>query len=77
MGECKLDHTAEDVKAKFESQQEFLPAEITMLFAVFFEQEHSQAELNKVFHLLKKYDFATEEDKKVRDQQLSELLRKA
>ncbi|MGG5252086.1 hypothetical protein ACQYAD_00800 [Neobacillus sp. SM06] len=77
MSECKLDHSAEEVKAKFESQKAFLPQEMYGLFASFFEKEHSQTDLNHVFHLLKKYDLATEEEKKARDQQLSERLRQA
>lgn len=75
MSECKLDHSAEDVKVKFESQQEFLPEEIAVLFTAYFEKEHSQEELNKIFHLLKKYDLAPVEERKERDGKLTELLK--
>lgn len=74
MSECKIDHSAEDVQNKFESQREFLPGEVAGLFAEFFAKEQTQDRLNEVFHLLKKYDLASDEEKRARDQQLLELL---
>lgn len=74
MSECKLNHTLEDVKNKFQSQVEFLPNELEPLFFSFFEKENTQELLNEVFHLLKKYDLASEDEKKQRNQQLSVVL---
>lgn len=74
MSECKLDHSHEDVKNKFESQSEYLPAELKPLFEQFFAQEHTQDLLNEVFHLLKKYDLATEEEKTARNKRLNMVL---
>ncbi|XJZ26861.1 hypothetical protein ACF5W4_16230 [Bacillota bacterium Lsc_1132] len=75
MSECKLDHSVEDVTAKFESQKTFLSEEIIGLFTAFLEKEFSQDKLNQAFHLLKKYDLASDNEKKARDKQLAELLR--
>jgi citrate synthase len=75
MGECKIDHTHEDVKKKYESQKEFLPAEMGTLFDEFFKKEHTQDILNEVFHLLKKYDLATEEEKSERNNRIYLVLK--
>lgn len=75
MGECKLDHSLEDVKKKFESQAEFLPESIKTLFDDFFAKQHTQEILNEVFHLLKKYDLVSEDEKKSRDNQLLLILK--
>ncbi|MGX6445367.1 hypothetical protein ACWM35_19310 [Neobacillus sp. K501] len=75
MSECKLDHSHEDVKNKFESQAEYLPVELKPLFEQFFAKEHTQDLLNEVFHLLKKYDLATEEEKTARNNRLYLVLK--
>ena len=75
MGECKLDHSHEDVQQKYEQQQEFLPIEMKPLFESFFQGEHTQDILNEVFHLLKKYDLASEEDKNERENRLYLVLK--
>lgn len=77
MSQCSLDHSVEDVKKKYESQLEFLPAEINALFGAFLEKEHSQLTLNEVFHLLKKYDLASEEEKMARNEKLLQYLQNA
>lgn len=77
MSECKLNHTHEDVKNKFESQAEFLPLDLKEKFTLFFQKEHSQELLNEVFHLLKKYDLASDEEKEVRNKRLSLILQNA
>lgn len=74
MGECKLDHTKDDVREKYQSQVEFLPTELKTLFEKFFDHDHSQAILNDVFHLLKKYDLASEEEKEQRNHRLRMVL---
>jgi hypothetical protein len=74
MSECKLNHSQEDVKSKYESQAAFLPEEMKPLFDRFFAKEHTQEILNEVFHLLKKYDLATEEEKSERTNRLNMVL---
>ncbi|MBT2681009.1 group-specific protein [Bacillus sp. ISL-35] len=75
MGECKLDHSKEDVQKKYESQKEFLPQDIQNSFSNFLEEEHTQDILNEVFHLLKKYDLATEEERNERNNRLNLILK--
>lgn len=75
MGECKLNHSQEDVKSKYESQAEFLPKDMKPLFDQFFAGEHTQELLNEVFHLLKKYDLASSEEQSARNERLYLVLR--
>ncbi|KAF0822359.1 hypothetical protein KIS1582_3847 [Cytobacillus firmus] len=75
MSECKLDHTPEDVQKKFEQQRGFLPEDINPLFQSFFQQEHTQDILNEVFHLLKKFDLASEEERTERVNRLYLVLK--
>jgi citrate synthase len=75
MSECKLNHTSEDVQTKFEQQRDFLPEEMKALFQAFFQQEHTQDILNEVFHLLKKFDLASEEERTERVNRLYLVLR--
>jgi hypothetical protein len=75
MAECSIDHSMEDVKKKYESQFEYLPKELKGLFDQFFQEEHTQDILNEVFHLLKKYDLSTEEEKENRNNRLLLVLK--
>lgn len=75
MSECKLDHTPEDVQKKFEQQKEFLPDEMNSLFQSFFQEEHTQDILNEVFHLLKKFDLASGEERTERVNRLYLVLK--
>ena len=75
MSECKLDHTHEDVKSKYVSLAAFLPEDMKPLFNQFFEKEHTQDLLNEVFHLLKKYDLATEDEQANRNNRLYLVLK--
>lgn len=75
MGECKIDHSHEDVKKKYESQKDFLPGDMSPLFHQFFTEEHTQDILNEVFHLLKKYDLSTEEEQNERNNRLYLVLK--
>ena len=75
MGECKIDHSKEDVQQKFESQQEYLPQDIQSLFSNFLKEEHTQDILNEVFHLLKKYDLANEDERNERNNRLNLILK--
>ena len=75
MSECKLDHSQEDVRSKYESQAAFLPEDMKPLFEQFLAKEHTQDLLNEVFHLLKKYDLASEEEKSERNNRLFLVLK--
>lgn len=75
MNNCQIDHSHEDVQKKYESQAAFLPTETQPLFEAFFKGEHTQDILNEVFHLLKKYDLSTEEDKEARNHRLLLILK--
>lgn len=75
MSECKLNHSHEEVKNKFESQAAFLPEDMKELFNQFFFKEHTQELLNEVFHLLKKYDLAPSEEKNERNNRLYMVLK--
>jgi hypothetical protein len=75
MSECKLDHSLEDVRNKYESQAAFLPEEMKPLFGQFLTKEHTQELLNEMFHLLKKYDLASEEERNERNNRLLLVLK--
>jgi hypothetical protein len=75
MSECKLNHSQEDVRSKYESQEAYLPEDMFSLFAQFFAKEHTQDLLNEVFHLLKKYDLASDEDRNERNNRLYMVLK--
>lgn len=74
MSNCQLDHSHEDVKQKYQSQKEFLPNEMTPMFQSFFLKEHTQSVLNEMFHLLKKYDLSSVQEKEQRNKQIVVLL---
>lgn len=71
---CKLNHPIEDVRNKYESQKEYLPEDMITSFETFFTREHTQDILNDVFHLLKKYDLSSEEEKEQRNKRLFLVL---
>ena len=75
MSECKLNHTLEDVKNKYEAQVDFLPEDMRELFNQFFTRVHTQELLNEVFHLLKKYDLTSVEEKNNRNNRLYLVLK--
>ena len=75
MSNCQLDHSHEDVQNKYESQKEFLPEDMIPLFQQYFSKEHTQKNLNEMFHLLKKYDLSSDEEKENRNTQLRLLLK--
>ncbi|TKC18807.1 group-specific protein [Robertmurraya kyonggiensis] len=75
MGECKIDHSIEDVKSKYESQVAYLPEDVKASFSDFFKAEHTQEILNDVFHLLKKYDLVDEEERETRNKRLTLVLK--
>ncbi|MCP3026396.1 group-specific protein [Halobacillus sp. A5] len=75
MSSCPIDHTLEDTKKKLESQKEFLPEELYKAAGHFLNSRPSQDELNELFHLLKKYDLAADEEKQMRNKNLKELTK--
>lgn len=74
MGKCNIDHSRESVVAKLESQAEFLPRRLAEELEQFLKSEQPQETLNEVFHLLKKYDLASEEERKERDSKLEQYI---
>ncbi|NGQ96243.1 50S ribosomal protein L7ae [Brevibacillus sp. SYP-B805] len=74
MGDCKLDHSQEDVRKKLADQRAYLPDELENRLDQLLDQPLSQERLNELFHLLKKYDLAAPEERAARDAKLRELL---
>lgn len=74
MSTCNIDHSKADVVKKLQSQESFLPKELYNKAALFLEQEHTQLTLNELFHLLKKYDLATNEEQQKRNLAMEELF---
>ncbi|WP_433772491.1 hypothetical protein [Bacillus wiedmannii] len=72
---CNIDHSIEDVINKLESQKNFLSEEIFKGVKEFLQGNHSQKILNDVFHLLKKYDLVSEEERETRNAQLLLIIR--
>ncbi|RNB53730.1 50S ribosomal protein L7ae [Brevibacillus gelatini] len=74
MGECKLNHSKEDVEKKLAEQAPFLSEARVGQFQRMLEGELSQERLNELFHLLKKYDLASPEERLAREQQMDRLF---
>ncbi|AYF07551.1 MULTISPECIES: hypothetical protein [Bacillus] len=72
---CNIDHSMEDVMNKLESQKDFLPEVIFKELKGFLQGNHSQEILNDVFHLLKKYDLVSEEEREMRNTQLLLIIK--
>ncbi|MGG0706126.1 hypothetical protein [Bacillus paramobilis] len=72
---CNIDHSMEDVMNKLESQKDFLPEVIFKELKGFLQGNHSQEILNNVFHLLKKYDLVSEEEREMRNTQLLLIIK--
>lgn len=75
MSTCNINHSKEDVIKKLQSQESFLPKELYNNTIQFLEKEHIQLTLNELFHLLKKYDLASEEEQQKRNHALEELFK--
>lgn len=73
MSKCPIDHSLTDVKNKFEEQKSFLPDNINQFFNQFLATDHEQEILNEAFHLLKKYDLASAEEKNERNEKILAL----
>ena len=74
MSKCSMNHSLEDVGKKLEEQQRFLPQELHIKCQQFVNKQPNQMTLNEIFHLLKKYDLASEEVRRERDIGLEQLL---
>ncbi|KAA0779424.1 MULTISPECIES: group-specific protein [Bacillus] len=72
---CNIDHSMEDVMSKLESQKSFLPEVIFKELKLFLRGNHSQEILNDIFHLLKKYDLVSEEEREMRNTQLLLIIK--
>nr|WP_153731002.1 group-specific protein [Sporosarcina obsidiansis] len=74
MSRCTIDHSTEDVKQKLKEQQTFMPQELVERCELFLSKPLEQETLNEVFHLLKKYDLAAEEERVGRNQVMGKLF---
>ncbi|WP_216831290.1 group-specific protein [Alkalihalobacterium elongatum] len=74
MSSCKLDHPLEDVQKKLADQKAFLPTELSEATEQFLAKPLTQAQLNELFHLLKKYDLASKEEQQERNEKLNMLI---
>ncbi|KIL36077.1 group-specific protein [Gordoniibacillus kamchatkensis] len=74
MSECKLDHSQEDVINKLENQNDYLPAPLKSGLTQFLKSEQPQQTLNELFHLLKKYDLASQEEQLERNRKLQQII---
>ncbi|MGG0357097.1 group-specific protein [Bacillus anthracis] len=72
---CNIDHSIEDVMNKLESQKSFLSEDIFKELKNFLQGNHSQKMLNDVFHLLKKYDLVSKEERETRNAQLLLIIK--
>jgi hypothetical protein len=75
MGKCTIDHTLEDVKQKLVDQATFMPENLVCEVEGSLTEEADQEFLNEVFHLLKKYDLADENEREVRNEKLNRLVK--
>ena len=73
MSTCNLDHTLEDVTKKLSEQKSFLPEDLFVGSNQLLEQKPDQNTLNELFHLLKKYDLASEQEQVERNVSISRL----
>ncbi|MGM0876583.1 MAG: hypothetical protein ACQEWV_17940 [Bacillota bacterium] len=76
MSSCNLDHSLDDVKKKLADQRPFLLPDLTEKCSQYLTAAQSQNDLNELFHLLKKYDLASDEEKEIRNQKLAAFFEK-
>ena len=74
MGKCTIDHSHGDVITKFENQSPYMPENVVQEIHRFLQQTIKQETLNELFHLLKKYDLSSEEEKKKRNIELQKIV---
>lgn len=75
MSHCPIDHSLVDVQEKLAEQQAYLPKELHKKCQQFLTEARSQETLNEVFHLLKKYDLASNEVKAERNTAFEQLFK--
>lgn len=71
---CPIDHSVVDVKKKLAEQKAFLPVRISAGLESYITEGLAQDVLNDIFHLLKKYDLASEEERAERDEQFARYV---
>ena len=74
MSSCNIDHTLEAVQKKLADQTPFLSPTLAGKCASYLTSNISQDRLNELFHLLKKYDLASEDEKEVRNKKIHILI---
>jgi hypothetical protein len=74
MSTCTLDHSLEDVRSKLESQKTFLPSDLYSKCRDFLGTKPDQLTLNELFHLLKKYDLSSREEKEIRNSEIIKMV---
>lgn len=74
MGVCNIDHSHDSVVKKLNSQEAFLPVVLYEKIHRFLEKDLSQETLNELFHLLKKYDLAAEEERENRNKKFAAMI---
>ncbi|MFA1820986.1 hypothetical protein ACDX78_12525 [Virgibacillus oceani] len=74
MGVCNIDHSHESVVKKLKNQEAFLPVELNKKIHHFLDTDLSQETLNEVFHLLKKYDLSSEEEREDRNKKFAAIM---
>lgn len=74
MSSCPIDHSLEDVQKKLSEQESFLLAGLADGLKIYLTEDVSQEALNDIFHLLKKYDLASAEERTERDAQFAKYL---
>jgi hypothetical protein len=74
MGECRLNHSVEDVRNKLKEQSPYLPQGIAQGLAGVLDERLDQETLNEIFHLLKKYDLADWEERAERERKLARFI---
>jgi hypothetical protein len=74
MSTCNIDHSNEEVRAKLESQQAYIPEALFEQATSYLRDNPSQDNLNALFHLLKKYDLVTSEEQENRNRSIVQLI---
>lgn len=74
MGSCNIDHSLDDVKKKFMEQRTFLPENLVEGLERALTDDLSQGSLNDIFHLLKKYDLASDTEREKRDEKIATYI---
>jgi hypothetical protein len=74
VGDCKLDHSLEDVRKKLSDQAPFMDQVLVQQLETFLSENTGQDTLNEIFHLLKKFDLASVEERADRENTLRKLI---